>query len=50
MVNSPFNLETYILFLGGGSVDSRGVVVVVIVSPKEEERQFVFQGVSNDYE
>ena len=33
-----------------GSVDDSGVFVVVIVSPKEEERKLFFQGVPNDCE
>ena len=37
-------------FPGGGRVDERGVVAVVIIAPKEEELQIFFLGVSNDCE
>ena len=38
MGTTPFNFKTVILFPGGGSVENCGVVLVVIVSTKEEER------------
>ena len=38
MGNPPFNLKK-ILFPGGGSIEDRGVVVVNIVSPKEERHR-----------
>ena len=40
MGNFNLNFTTYILFPGGGRVDDLGVVVVEVVSPKEEERNF----------
>ena len=49
MGTPTFNLKAYIFFLRGDSVDERGVVVVVIVSTKEEELQIFFLGFSNDH-
>ena len=37
-------------FTGGVSVDEYGVVIVVIVSPKQKELQLFFLGISNDCE
>ena len=37
-------------FTGKGSVDEFFVVLVVIVSPKQEELQLFYLGVSNEYE
>ena len=46
----PYILKHIYYFPGGGSVDKRGVVVVAIVLPKEEELKLFFLGVSNKCE
>ena len=50
MGTSPSILKHRWYFTGEGSVGDFGVVVVVTVSPEEEERKLFFRGISYDCE